>query len=118
MTVFQESDAQEDDAYDDPQEAEVIQSLLDVVDEEAQNLLNHSNAAGDASAPGSEAEWAPGYSQGGWESAAEQFHSSRPVSFPGALKTNEKLAEESAEDTDGDGSPLPEDFMEVRLIPT
>uniref|UniRef100_A0A8D0WKF8 Tyrosine-protein phosphatase non-receptor type 13 n=1 Tax=Sus scrofa TaxID=9823 RepID=A0A8D0WKF8_PIG len=89
-----ESDAQEDDAYDDPQEAEVIQSLLDVVDEEAQNLLNHSNAAGDASAPG-------------------------------ALKTNEKLAEESAEDTDGDGSPLPEDFMEeltalpvVKVLPS
>uniref|UniRef100_A0A8D0WMU9 Tyrosine-protein phosphatase non-receptor type 13 n=1 Tax=Sus scrofa TaxID=9823 RepID=A0A8D0WMU9_PIG len=82
------------DAYDDPQEAEVIQSLLDVVDEEAQNLLNHSNAAGDASAPG-------------------------------ALKTNEKLAEESAEDTDGDGSPLPEDFMEeltalpvVKVLPS
>uniref|UniRef100_A0A8D1TU17 Tyrosine-protein phosphatase non-receptor type 13 n=1 Tax=Sus scrofa TaxID=9823 RepID=A0A8D1TU17_PIG len=81
LILSKESDAQEDDAYDDPQEAEVIQSLLDVVDEEAQNLLNHSNAAGDASAPG-------------------------------ALKTNEKLAEESAEDTDGDGSPLPEDFME------
>uniref|UniRef100_A0A8D1HBG2 Tyrosine-protein phosphatase non-receptor type 13 n=1 Tax=Sus scrofa TaxID=9823 RepID=A0A8D1HBG2_PIG len=81
LILSKESDAQEDDAYDDPQEAEVIQSLLDVVDEEAQNLLNHSNAAGAASAPG-------------------------------ALKTNEKLAEESAEDTDGDGSPLPEDFME------
>uniref|UniRef100_A0A5G2R969 Tyrosine-protein phosphatase non-receptor type 13 n=1 Tax=Sus scrofa TaxID=9823 RepID=A0A5G2R969_PIG len=81
LILSKESDAQEDDAYDDPQEAEVIQSLLDVVDEEAQNLLNHSNAAGDASAPG-------------------------------ALKTNEKLSEERAEDTDGDGSPLPEDFME------
>uniref|UniRef100_A0A8D1VJZ5 Tyrosine-protein phosphatase non-receptor type 13 n=1 Tax=Sus scrofa TaxID=9823 RepID=A0A8D1VJZ5_PIG len=84
----------EDDAYDDPQEAEVIQSLLDVVDEEAQNLLNHSNAAGDASAPG-------------------------------ALKTNGKLSEERAEDTDGDGSPLPEDFMEeltalpvVKVLPS
>lgn len=54
----------------------------------------------------------------GEKAAAEQFHSSRPVSFPGALKTNEKLSEERAEDTDGDGSPLPEDFMEVRLIPT
>uniref|UniRef100_A0A8D2BK99 Tyrosine-protein phosphatase non-receptor type 13 n=1 Tax=Sus scrofa TaxID=9823 RepID=A0A8D2BK99_PIG len=81
LILSKESDAQEDDAYDDPQEAEVIQSLLDVVDEEAQNLLNHSNAAGDASAPG-------------------------------ALKTNGKLSEERAEDTDGDGSPLPEDFME------
>uniref|UniRef100_A0A8D0WQH8 Tyrosine-protein phosphatase non-receptor type 13 n=1 Tax=Sus scrofa TaxID=9823 RepID=A0A8D0WQH8_PIG len=94
LILSKESDAQEDDAYDDPQEAEVIQSLLDVVDEEAQNLLNHSNAAGDASAPG-------------------------------ALKTNEKLAEESAEDTDGDGSPLPEDFMEeltalpvVKVLPS
>uniref|UniRef100_A0A8D1VIJ6 Tyrosine-protein phosphatase non-receptor type 13 n=1 Tax=Sus scrofa TaxID=9823 RepID=A0A8D1VIJ6_PIG len=94
LILSKESDAQEDDAYDDPQEAEVIQSLLDVVDEEAQNLLNHSNAAGDASAPG-------------------------------ALKTNGKLSEERAEDTDGDGSPLPEDFMEeltalpvVKVLPS
>ncbi|XP_054994829.1 tyrosine-protein phosphatase non-receptor type 13 isoform X3 [Sorex araneus] len=47
-----ESDMQEDDMYDDPQEAEVIQSLLDVVDEEAQNLLNQNNAAGQASGAG------------------------------------------------------------------
>ncbi|KAM9237371.1 tyrosine-protein phosphatase non-receptor type 13 isoform 2-T2 [Dugong dugon] len=47
-----ESDVQEDDIYDDPQEAEVIQSLLDVVDEEAQNLLNQNSAAGDAHVPG------------------------------------------------------------------
>ena len=52
ITVFQESDRQEDENYDDPQEAEVIQSLLDVVDEEAQNLLNQNNAAGDACVPG------------------------------------------------------------------
>ena len=52
ITVFQESDGQEDENYDDPQEAEVIQSLLDVVDEEAQNLLNQNNAAGDAYVPG------------------------------------------------------------------
>ncbi|XP_039701716.1 tyrosine-protein phosphatase non-receptor type 13 isoform X2 [Pteropus medius] len=76
-----ESDVQEDDIYDDPQEAEVIQSLLDVVDEEAQNLLNKNNAAGDAC-------------------------------VPGALKTNGKLFEERAEDTDCDGSPLPEDYTE------
>ncbi|XP_015441533.1 tyrosine-protein phosphatase non-receptor type 13 isoform X10 [Pteropus alecto] len=76
-----ESDVQEDDIYDDPQEAEVIQSLLDVVDEEAQNLLNKNNAAGDAC-------------------------------VPGALKTNGKLSEERAEDTDCDGSPLPEDYTE------
>ncbi|XP_045426947.1 tyrosine-protein phosphatase non-receptor type 13 isoform X24 [Pipistrellus kuhlii] len=75
------SDVQEDDIYDDPQEAEVIQSLLDVVDEEAQNLLNQTNAAAGAC-------------------------------VPGALKTNGKLTEERAEDTDCEGSPLPEDFTE------
>ncbi|XP_015421658.1 PREDICTED: tyrosine-protein phosphatase non-receptor type 13 isoform X9 [Myotis davidii] len=76
-----ESDVQEDDIYDDPQEAEVIQSLLDVVDEEAQNLLNQTNAAAGAC-------------------------------VPGASKMNGKLSEERAEDTDCDGSPLPEDFTE------
>ncbi|KAB1282510.1 Tyrosine-protein phosphatase non-receptor type 13, partial [Camelus dromedarius] len=77
LIVSKESDVQEEDIYDDPQEAEVIQSLLDVVDEEAQNLLNQTNAC-----------------------------------VPGALKTNGKLPEERAEDTDCDGSPLPEDFTE------
>ncbi|XP_036083636.1 tyrosine-protein phosphatase non-receptor type 13 isoform X12 [Rousettus aegyptiacus] len=81
LILSKEPDVQEDDIYDDPQEAEVIQSLLDVVDEEAQNLLNKNNAAGDAS-------------------------------VPGALKTNGKLSEERAEDTDCDGSPLPEDYTE------
>nr|KAF6388519.1 protein tyrosine phosphatase non-receptor type 13 [Myotis myotis] len=81
LILSKESDVQEDDIYDDPQEAEVIQSLLDVVDEEAQNLLNQTNAAAGAC-------------------------------VPGALKTNGKLSEEGAEDTDCDGSPLPEDFTE------
>lgn len=39
------------------------------------------------------------------------------LSFPGALKTSGKLCEERAEDTDYDGSPLPEEFTEVRIIP-
>nr|XP_031544376.1 tyrosine-protein phosphatase non-receptor type 13 isoform X10 [Vicugna pacos] len=77
LIVSKESDVQEEDIYDDPQEAEVIQSLLDVVDEEVQNLLNQTNAC-----------------------------------VPGALKTNGKLSAERAEDTDCDGSPLPEDFTE------
>ncbi|XP_070647845.1 tyrosine-protein phosphatase non-receptor type 13 isoform X10 [Bos indicus] len=81
LILYKESDGQEDENYDDPQEAEVIQSLLDVVDEEAQNLLNQNNAAGDAC-------------------------------VPGALKANEKLSEERAQDTYCDGSPLPEDFTE------
>lgn len=52
LTGPTESDIQDDEIYDDPQEAEVIQSLLDVVDEEAQNLLNQNNATGDACFPG------------------------------------------------------------------
>uniref|UniRef100_A0A8C9ABA1 Tyrosine-protein phosphatase non-receptor type 13 n=1 Tax=Prolemur simus TaxID=1328070 RepID=A0A8C9ABA1_PROSS len=85
LTLSKESDIQEDDIYDDPQEAEVIQSLLDVVDEEAQNLLNQNNAAGDAC-------------------------------VSGMLKTNGKLPEERAEDTDCDGSPLSEDFSQSTKI--
>ncbi|XP_023568723.1 tyrosine-protein phosphatase non-receptor type 13 isoform X3 [Octodon degus] len=81
LTGPEDSDIQDDEIYDDPQEAEVIQSLLDVVDEEAQNLLNENNATGDAC-------------------------------VPGTLKTNGRLSEERAEDTDCDGSPLPEDFAE------
>ncbi|KAF3825039.1 hypothetical protein GH733_005673 [Mirounga leonina] len=81
LILSKESNVQEDDIYDDPQEAEVIQSLLDVVDEEAQNLLNQNNAAGDAC-------------------------------ISGSLKTNGQLSEGRAEDTDCDGSPLPEDFTE------
>lgn len=37
------------------------------------------------------------------------------ISLPGTLKTNGKLPDERAEDTDCDGSPLPEDFTEVRI---
>nr|XP_015306113.1 PREDICTED: tyrosine-protein phosphatase non-receptor type 13 isoform X9 [Macaca fascicularis] len=76
-----ESCIQEDDIYDDPQEAEVIQSLLDVVDEEAQNLLNQNNAAGNSC-------------------------------VPGTLKMNGRLSAERTEDTDCDGSPLPEYLTE------
>ncbi|KAG3276284.1 protein tyrosine phosphatase, non-receptor type 13, transcript variant X8 [Ictidomys tridecemlineatus] len=81
LTRSKESNIQDDDIYDDPQEAEVIQSLLDVVDEEAQNLLN-------------------------------QNYVTRDASVSDTLKTNGKLSEEKAEDTDCDGSPLPEDFTE------
>uniref|UniRef100_A0A6I8N466 Tyrosine-protein phosphatase non-receptor type 13 n=1 Tax=Ornithorhynchus anatinus TaxID=9258 RepID=A0A6I8N466_ORNAN len=76
-----ENEQQEDDSYDDdPHEDEVIQSLLDVVDEEAQNLLNRSNA------------------------------------LAGTFQANGKLADEKAEDTDCDGSSLPEDFPEPTKI--
>ncbi|KAM8969380.1 tyrosine-protein phosphatase non-receptor type 13 isoform X7 [Sarcophilus harrisii] len=70
-------EVQEDISYDDdPQEDEVIQSLLDVVDEEAQNLLNCNNTIADM------------------------------------IETFRSLTEEKAEDTDCDGSSLPEDFPE------
>ncbi|XP_077858116.1 tyrosine-protein phosphatase non-receptor type 13 isoform X20 [Macaca mulatta] len=81
LALSKESCIQEDDIYDDPQEAEVIQSLLDVVDEEAQNLLNQNNAAGNSC-------------------------------VPGTLKMNGRLSAERTEDTDCDGSPLPEYLTE------
>uniref|UniRef100_A0A8C3XLL6 Tyrosine-protein phosphatase non-receptor type 13 n=1 Tax=Chelydra serpentina TaxID=8475 RepID=A0A8C3XLL6_CHESE len=71
----------EDDYYDEDDHNDVVQYLLNVVDEEAQNLLNRNNATtGDH--------------------------------LPGTIQTSGKLAEEKAEDTDCDGSSLPEDFPE------
>lgn len=80
LTETKDSDSRDDDVYDDPQEAEVIQSLLDVVDEEAQNLLNQTKA-------------------------------SKRACSPDPLRTNGE-ASEDGEDTDCDGSPLPEDVPE------
>ncbi|XP_038202633.1 tyrosine-protein phosphatase non-receptor type 13 isoform X4 [Arvicola amphibius] len=51
QTETKDPDSQDGDIYDDPQEAEVIQSLLDVVDEEAQNLLNQTKATRRAYSP-------------------------------------------------------------------
>ncbi|XP_052054626.1 tyrosine-protein phosphatase non-receptor type 13 isoform X4 [Apodemus sylvaticus] len=78
FTETEESESRDDGVYDDPQEAEVIQSLLDVVDEEAQNLLN-------------------------------QRHTARRACSPDPLRMNGEAPEE---DTDCDGSPLPEDTPE------
>nr|XP_048283185.1 tyrosine-protein phosphatase non-receptor type 13 isoform X3 [Myodes glareolus] len=50
-TETKDSDSPDGDIYDDPQEAEVIQSLLDVVDEEAQNLLSQTKATRRAYSP-------------------------------------------------------------------
>uniref|UniRef100_A0A8C4V9S5 Tyrosine-protein phosphatase non-receptor type 13 n=1 Tax=Falco tinnunculus TaxID=100819 RepID=A0A8C4V9S5_FALTI len=66
-----------DEYYDEDDHNEVVQYLLDVVDEEAQNLLNRNNATSEAQ------------------------------------KVNGKLTEDKSEDTDCDGSSLPEDFSEV-----
>ncbi|XP_061439076.1 tyrosine-protein phosphatase non-receptor type 13 isoform X2 [Rhineura floridana] len=76
------SEVQDDDSYDEDDHNEVIQYLLDVVDEEAQNLLNRSNAASGNHLP----------------------------------EANGKFVEEKSEDTDCDGSSLPEDFPEPPQI--
>uniref|UniRef100_A0A669PV31 Tyrosine-protein phosphatase non-receptor type 13 n=1 Tax=Phasianus colchicus TaxID=9054 RepID=A0A669PV31_PHACC len=70
-----ETEVPDDEYYDEDDHNEVVQYLLDVVDEEAQNLLNRNNATSEM---------------------------------------NGKLAEDKSEDTDCDGSSLPEDFSEVR----
>uniref|UniRef100_A0A8C0FUR7 Tyrosine-protein phosphatase non-receptor type 13 n=1 Tax=Bubo bubo TaxID=30461 RepID=A0A8C0FUR7_BUBBB len=72
-----ETEVPDDEYYDDDDHNEVVQYLLDVVDEEAQNLLNSNNATSEAQ------------------------------------KMNGKLTEDKSEDTDCDGSSLPEDFSEV-----
>ncbi|XP_029455078.1 LOW QUALITY PROTEIN: tyrosine-protein phosphatase non-receptor type 13 [Rhinatrema bivittatum] len=79
-----EPKVQDEDSNDDDDQNEVIQSLLNVVHEETQNLLllNHNN--------GNLREHLPG--------------------------TNGKLAEEKAEDTDCDGSSLPDDSPEPAKI--
>ncbi|XP_065452218.1 tyrosine-protein phosphatase non-receptor type 13 isoform X15 [Chrysemys picta bellii] len=76
-----ETEILEDDYYDEDDHNDVVQYLLNVVDEEAQNLLNRNNAT-----------------------------------TAGSLETSGKLAEEKAEDTDCDGSSLPEDFPEPTQI--
>uniref|UniRef100_A0A670Z297 Tyrosine-protein phosphatase non-receptor type 13 n=1 Tax=Pseudonaja textilis TaxID=8673 RepID=A0A670Z297_PSETE len=81
------AEVQDEDSYDEDDHNQVIQYLLDVVDEEAQNLLNRNN------------------------SASETHHC---VSL--SAETNGKLLEEKSEDTDYDGSSLPEDFSEVSQL--
>uniref|UniRef100_A0A670KBJ4 Tyrosine-protein phosphatase non-receptor type 13 n=1 Tax=Podarcis muralis TaxID=64176 RepID=A0A670KBJ4_PODMU len=81
--VLFKAEVQDDDSYDVDDHNEVIQYLLDVVDEEAQNLLNRSNAASGNHLPGT---------------------------------ANGKLAEEKSEDTDCDGSSLPDDFPEEMFV--
>ncbi|XP_075277317.1 tyrosine-protein phosphatase non-receptor type 13 isoform X1 [Opisthocomus hoazin] len=87
-----ETDVADDEYYDDDDHNEVVQYLLDVVDEEAQNLLNRNNATSEA--------------QGLLllKKAASEDH--LPVEING------NLTEAKSEDTDCDGSSLPEDFSE------
>ncbi|NXN26518.1 PTN13 phosphatase, partial [Nycticryphes semicollaris] len=82
--------------YDEDDHNEVVQYLLDVVDEEAQNLLNHNNATSEAQ------------SLLHLKKAASEDH--LPVEMNG------KLREDKSEDTDCDGSSLPEDFSELTHV--
>ncbi|KAF1495824.1 Tyrosine-protein phosphatase non-receptor type 13, partial [Eudyptula minor novaehollandiae] len=87
-----ETEVPDDEYYDEDDHNEVVQYLLDVVDEEAQNLLNRNNTTSEAQ------------SLLHLKKAASEDHP--PVEMNG------KLAEDKSEDTDCDGSSLPEDFSE------
>ncbi|NXG25729.1 PTN13 phosphatase, partial [Grallaria varia] len=82
----------DDEYYDEDDHNEVVQYLLDVVDEEAQNLLNRNNVTSEAQ------------SLLHLKKAASEDH--LPVEMNG------KVTEDKSEDTDCDGSSLPEDFSE------
>ncbi|XP_041905445.1 tyrosine-protein phosphatase non-receptor type 13 isoform X4 [Corvus kubaryi] len=82
----------DDEYYDEDDHNEVVQYLLDVVDEEAQNLLNRINVTSGAQ------------SLLHLKKAASENH--LPVEMNG------KVTEDKSEDTDCDGSSLPEDFSE------
>ncbi|NXM89572.1 PTN13 phosphatase, partial [Oenanthe oenanthe] len=82
----------DDEYYDEDDHNEVVQYLLDVVDEEAQNLLNQNNATSEAQS---------------------LLHLKKAVSenhLP--VEMNGRMTEDKSEDTDCDGSSLPEDFSE------
>ncbi|XP_076402925.1 tyrosine-protein phosphatase non-receptor type 13 isoform X5 [Peromyscus maniculatus bairdii] len=96
-TETKESDSQDDDIYDDPQEAEVIQSLLDVVDEEAQNLLNQTNATKGAYFPGTRRTNGETPEEGGADTDCDgsPLAEDVPESVNGFEECKEKISNES-----------------------
>ncbi|NXN08157.1 PTN13 phosphatase, partial [Indicator maculatus] len=88
-----EAELPDDEYYDEDDHNEVVQYLLDVVDEEAQNLLNR----------GSETSEDQNLLQ------LQKAASREPL----PAEMNGKLAEDKSEDTDCDGSSLPEDLSEA-----
>uniref|UniRef100_A0A8C3CJZ4 Tyrosine-protein phosphatase non-receptor type 13 n=1 Tax=Cairina moschata TaxID=8855 RepID=A0A8C3CJZ4_CAIMO len=86
-----ETEVPDDEYYDEDDHNEVVQYLLDVVDEEAQNLLNRNNAISEAQ---------------------NLLHIKKATSEDHLPEMNGKLTEDKSEDTDCDGSSLPEDFSE------
>ncbi|NXY71688.1 PTN13 phosphatase, partial [Glareola pratincola] len=87
-----ETEVPDDEYYDEDDHNEVVQYLLDVVDEEAQNLLNCNNATSEA------------------QSLLHVKKATSEDHLP--VEMNGKLTEDKSEDTDCDGSSLPEDFSE------
>ncbi|NWQ96172.1 PTN13 phosphatase, partial [Burhinus bistriatus] len=87
-----ETEVPDDEYYDEDDHNEVVQYLLDVVDEEAQNLLNRNTATSEA------------------QSLLHLKEATSEDHLP--VEMNGKLTEDKSEDTDCDGSSLPEDFSE------
>ncbi|NWU71772.1 PTN13 phosphatase, partial [Pterocles burchelli] len=87
-----ETEVADDEYYDEDDHNEVVQYLLDVVDEEAQNLLNRNNKTSEA------------------QSLLHLKKTTSEDHLP--VEMNGKLTEDKSEDTDCDGSSLPEDFSE------
>ncbi|NXX21793.1 PTN13 phosphatase, partial [Podargus strigoides] len=90
-----ETEVPDDEYYDEDDHNEVVQYLLDVVDEEAQNLLNRNNATSEAQS---------------------LLHLKKTTSEDYLPEMNGKLTEDKSEDTDCDGSSLPEDFSEPTCV--
>ncbi|XP_054028495.1 tyrosine-protein phosphatase non-receptor type 13 [Dryobates pubescens] len=91
-----EAEPPEEDSYDEDDHNEVVQYLLDVVDEEAQNLLNRSSETPEG------------------QNLLQLQRAAAREPLPAEL--NGKLAEDKAEDTDCDGSSLPEDLSEAAHV--
>ncbi|NWH59093.1 PTN13 phosphatase, partial [Geococcyx californianus] len=91
-----ETEVPDDEYYDEDDHNEVIQYLLDVVDEEAQNLLNLNSTPSEA------------------QSILHLKKGTSEDHLP--VDVNGKLTEDKSEDTDCDGSSLPEDFSEPTHI--
>ncbi|OXB65976.1 hypothetical protein ASZ78_006631, partial [Callipepla squamata] len=113
-----ETEVPDDEYYDEDDHNEVVQYLLDVVDEEAQNLLNRNSATSEAQSllhvkKATSEDYLPGT-----ESLEKQciYALSLNSHFPAPVEMNGKLAEDKSEDTDCDGSSLPEDFSEPMHI--
>ncbi|NWU95270.1 PTN13 phosphatase, partial [Upupa epops] len=87
-----EMEPSDDEYYNEDDHNEVVQYLLDVVDEEAQNLLNRNNAISEAQS---------------------LLPPKKAMSENHLPEVNGKLTEDKSEDTDCDGSSLPDDFSEL-----